>query len=142
LTAEQARRRHSEAFAHESLPPLPPRPAIRRGKVRLTQRNGPQLEMWYFTIRRQAYRAVWQQPSSWYGPPTPIDDAGPIRVFRTFGLAGRPDELVTELPVPAGVRWREEIVNVLRDWVESTACGSAEPRATPSSAPQPSRPAH
>ncbi|MFI7641912.1 hypothetical protein [Nonomuraea sp. NPDC049400] len=121
MTAEQARQRHPEAFAHENLPPLPPRPAVRRGSVRLTQQNGPQQEMWYFTIRGQTYRAVWRQPASWHGPPTPIDDPAPICVFRIFGLTGRPAELVTELPIPAGMRWREEVINVLRDWAEPYA---------------------
>ncbi|MEU6721643.1 DUF3560 domain-containing protein [Nonomuraea sp. NPDC046802] len=136
MTAEQARERFPEAFAHEDLPPLPPRPAARRGKVRLSQQNGPQHEAWHFTIGDQTYRASWQQPESWYGLPTPIKAPAPIRIFKTFGLTSRPAELVAELPVPANVRWREEIVNVLRGWAEQCARAHATNATTTSATAQ------
>ncbi|GAA1623631.1 hypothetical protein GCM10009733_020330 [Nonomuraea maheshkhaliensis] len=135
MTAQQARERFPEAFAYEDLPPLPPRPAARRGKVRLSQQNGPQHEAWHFIIGGQTYRASWQQPESWYGPPNPIKAPAPIRISETFGQTSRPAELITELSVPADVRWREEIVNVLRVWVEQHARAHTAEAAAPG-APQ------
>ncbi|WP_344948144.1 DUF3560 domain-containing protein [Sphaerisporangium flaviroseum] len=121
LTADGARERYPAAYEPPPEGELPKRPGLKRGKVHISGGGGARHEMWFFTLDGQDYRAVWPEPGHtiWYGPPTPIADPAPIKVFKTFGLGGRSAELVAELEVPAGIRWREQVFNVLRGWVEA-----------------------
>lgn len=126
LTAEEARARFPAEFAPRlDGQELPKRPGLKRGKVKITELGGAEREVYRFTIDRQDYIANWPEPHGWFGAPTPVEDPAPIRVFRTFGLSSRPSEPVAEVPVPAGIRWREEVANALRAWVEEFAKGGA-----------------
>ncbi|WP_329431287.1 DUF3560 domain-containing protein (plasmid) [Streptosporangium sp. NBC_01495] len=122
MTAQEARKRFPEAFVSTE-EELPLRPSAKRGKVKIRSGGGVDMENWYFTIEGQDYRATWDRPehTTWYGPPTPIAEPAPIKIFKTFGLVRQKPELVAELDVPAGIRWCEEVFNVLRIWVEDYA---------------------
>ncbi|WP_116025695.1 hypothetical protein [Thermomonospora umbrina] len=99
----------------------PERTTAKRGKVRLEHRGGHDSELWWFSVGPHRYVAAWRTPewSIWGGPPTPVSDPAPIVVARSIGLSRT--QPVTELTVPAGVRWVEDVHNVLRAWVEPWA---------------------
>ncbi|GAB3977570.1 hypothetical protein GCM10029978_067640 [Actinoallomurus acanthiterrae] len=121
LTAEEAREQFPAALAQFlEGEELPRRPAMKRGKVKITGGGGAEKVHWFFTIAGQDFHAVWKEPAydDWYGRPTPIEDPAPIMVFKTFGLGGRKPEPVTQIRVPAGIRWLDEVFNVLRTWAE------------------------
>ncbi|GAA2627961.1 hypothetical protein GCM10010411_76500 [Actinomadura fulvescens] len=122
LTGTEAKERFPAAFAAPLEGGKPPRrtTAKRAKSYKLEYRGGHDCERWTLQVGPDRYSATWKTPPSWYGPPTPIDDPAPIVITKAAEW-GRPDEPVTELTVPAGIRWREDVQNALHAWAEPWA---------------------
>ncbi|NUS44738.1 MAG: DUF3560 domain-containing protein, partial [Mycobacteriaceae bacterium] len=136
LTATQAREQFPEVFAELDAAPARPRPAKKRGSVKLAHHPAAEGECWQWRLGDAEYRAFWRHPQDWWrGDHEPVIEPGVIHVsaYRagntpTYVSRGEPvDVVVAEIPIDGDVAWVEEVHNQLRDHVQTHYAAASAP---------------